>query len=302
MWWCMSHPEMMDVYLWDPSPNVHLTSTHANLNHQPQLPNYHSSSSSSTETCQKIHPSIMSKPKNWPDSFPYLRSPLHSKDLTPSQLTALRTKPNATMATVPASLTQTPSPLVKITAISNPSHPANGQHGLFATTNLKPGTFILPYLGRVHAGSASDPDSDYDLWLDRGADVAVDAAREGNEARFVNDYRGVRERPNAEFGTVWCERWGEICVGFWVLKGGRGVRRGEEVLVSYGKGFWEGRVEGNGGEVEEKEDEEDDEAKGEEIGKGVKEEDQKDKKLKVKGGKGEKENKKEKRNRKPGKR
>ncbi|CAM1502038.1 Fc.00g040220.m01.CDS01 [Cosmosporella sp. VM-42] len=199
----------------------------------------------------------MSKPKNWPESFPYLRSPLHSRELTSSQLQTLRTNPSTSIPIIPTALTLTPSPIVKIHAITMPSHPANGQHGLFATQNLKPGTFILPYLGRVHPGTSSASDSDYDLWLDREADVAVDAAREGNEARFVNDYRGVKERANAEFSVGWCERWGELVVGFWVLKGGKGVRKGEEILVSYGKGFWgerraEDEVENWEGDGEEK--------------------------------------------------
>ncbi|PHH87875.1 hypothetical protein CDD83_8284 [Cordyceps sp. RAO-2017] len=143
---------------------------------------------------------------------------------------------------------------------------------MFAAQDLRPGTFILAYLGRVHGGAAScssgscpgsasnssssscrgcsssaAQQSDYDLWLDRDAGLAVDAAREGNEGRFVNDYRGVRDRPNAEFGVAWCERWQQLCVGFWVVGGGaraasKGIRKGDEILVSYGKGFWQERA------------------------------------------------------------
>lgn len=200
----------------------------------------------------------MPEPKNWPDALPYLTAPLHSKELSPTQLQILRTKPPPSQSpptqSIPASSTQTPSTNVKIHLIQDPKHPAHGQYGLLATRDLKPGSFILPYLGRVHAGGGgTDPHSDYDLWLDREADVAVDAARQGNEGRFVNDYRGVRGRPNAEFGAAWCERWGQMCVGFWVLgspgKKGKveGIKKGEEILVSYGKGFWgEKRAEGGG--------------------------------------------------------
>lgn len=126
----------------------------------------------------------------------------------------------------------------------------------------------MAYLGKVHSGSlaASDPTSasaksDYDLWLDRDADVAVDAAREGNEARFVNDYRGIGTKANAEFRPVWCQRWGELCVGVWAISGRQqkgkgaaeknsGIRKGEEILVSYGKGFWEERRREQAGEEE----------------------------------------------------
>ncbi|KPM42891.1 Nucleoporin [Neonectria ditissima] len=216
------------------------------------------------------------EPKNWPESFPYLRTPLHDKSLTPSHLQKLQTKPtpnsegSGDMTIIPTSAITTPSALVRIQTIATTSHPAKGQCGLFATQNLAAGSFIMPYLGRVHSGAASAADSDYDLWLDRGADAAVDAASEGNEGRYVNDFRGVRERANAEFRTVWCERFGELCVGVWVVGGGgkkkgkqrqqkksgkarikekikgkgarmEGIKKGEEICVSYGKGFWDER-------------------------------------------------------------
>lgn len=98
--------------------------------------------------------------------------------------------------------------------------------------------------------------SDYDLWLDRDADVAVDASRMGNEARFVNDYRGVpgKERANAEFRVAWDERRAERVMGVFVMgvgkkgKGKGGIAKGEEVLVSYGRGFWGERKSGGGGD------------------------------------------------------
>lgn len=172
----------------------------------------------------------------------------------------LRQRPDGSSSTpiIETSATSTPCDKVKIQAIKDSSHPANGQYGLFASQNISPGDFILAYLGKVHSGAlaASDPNSvsaksDYDLWLDRDADAAVDAANEGNEGRFVNDYRGIGQRANAEFRPVFCERWGELCVGVWALGGGKkridkskgigGIKKGEEILVSYGKGFWDER-------------------------------------------------------------
>jgi len=130
--------------------------------------------------------------------------------------------------------------------------------------------------------------SNYDLWLSRPLNLAIDASRAGNEARFINDYRGVplppfptpsslinstksnktkskndpwankRKRPNAEFKLAWDPRIGELCMAVYVLRAGRnakgwakevGILRGEEVLVSYGKGFWrerKGEQEGEG--------------------------------------------------------
>lgn len=75
--------------------------------------------------------------------------------------------------------------------------------------------------------------------------MAVDAARGSNEAHFVNDFRSVAAQPNAEFASAWSERWRQVGVGVWVARGsGRGIhgiRRGHEILVSYGKGFWSAR-------------------------------------------------------------
>jgi hypothetical protein len=120
---------------------------------------------------------------------------------------------------------------------------------------------IVPYLGEVHPGTTTETggtgheESDYDLWLDHDADVAVDAAKMGNEARFVNDYRGVpdAQRANAEFRAIWDERRGEKGMAVFALpaskwavgkKGGSvGIAKGQEILVSYGKGFWGKRRE-----------------------------------------------------------
>lgn len=93
--------------------------------------------------------------------------------------------------------------------------------------------------------------SNYDLSLDRDLAVGIDADKMGNEARFINDYRGVGERPNAEFREVWDDRGKERGIGVFVLperkdggkKGKGGIKKGEEVLVSYGKGFWGARRE-----------------------------------------------------------
>ena len=120
------------------------------------------------------------------------------------------------------------------------------------------------YLGYVHGPGPhdTDPASDYDLSLDQELGVGVDARSMGNESRFVNDYRGVRNAgPNAEFRDCVVQvgtgkgkgRW-ERRIGVFVLgagrggsgRRGRGIRKGEEVLVSYGKGFWRG---GGGGDT-----------------------------------------------------
>jgi len=206
----------------------------------------------------------MSRPKCWPPYVTYLSAPSHTKCLTKEQLEAIRKK-NDELDQIPADAAQLPCTLVRITPISDPAHPANGQYGLFAAKHLKPGSFILLYLGSVQPGSEPAPpvgpsssetaaarSSDYELWLDKESAVAVDAERRGNEARFVNDYRGVKDRPNAEFREVWSVRHRERCMAVFVLPEGKnrkakarpdgGIAKGHEILVSYGKGFWAHRI------------------------------------------------------------
>ena len=119
--------------------------------------------------------------------------------------------------------------------------------------NLLPNTFILTYLGFVHGSVDTDPTSDYDLGLNAELGIAVDASGMGNETRFINDYRGVSTiGPNAEFRDVLVDLGHgmlERCVGVFVLSAGmvksgkraKGIAKGDEILVSYGKGFWNGR-------------------------------------------------------------
>jgi len=112
-------------------------------------------------------------------------------------------------------------------------HPeqAVGQFGLFAAKKIPPRTHLLDYLGEVHCDDR--PSSDYDLSLYRTPDglvsVGVDASTMGNEGRFVNDYRGIRARPNAQFEERRVDK-GELRMSIWT--GGETIKKGEEILVS----------------------------------------------------------------------
>lgn len=122
--------------------------------------------------------------------------------------------------------------------ISEENHPAYGQYGLFAAKKIPPKTHILDYVGEVHCDER--PQSDYDLSLYRsqcGADVGIDASVIGNEARFINDFRGVREKPNAVFADERSTS-GELRMSVWSMGE---IRKGEEILVSYGKAWWKAR-------------------------------------------------------------
>ena len=155
-------------------------------------------------------------PKNWPAHLPYLKSPSYSPSLTGEQRASLRIKPQDALS-IPPNLSKGPCPLVKITQITDTAHPACGQAGLFAAKDLKPGSFIIEYLGVIHSSppplyspsptststlistpqapappapqpTIPDPHatSDYDLSLSRSlaGDLAIDAAHLWQRSSF----------------------------------------------------------------------------------------------------------------------
>jgi hypothetical protein len=83
--------------------------------------------------------------------------------------------------------------------------------------------------------------SDYDISLYRfpgDENVGVDASAMGNEARFVNDYRGIRPKPNAQFVDRRTAS-GDLRMSIWSLT--VRIRKGDEIVVSYGKSWWAAR-------------------------------------------------------------
>ncbi|CAO2654430.1 Nn.00g111630.m01.CDS01 [Neocucurbitaria sp. VM-36] len=186
-------------------------------------------------------------PKGWPGNTTYLSAPSFSKKLDAEKIKTLVSSKTDLLPGAQILKTSSPSTNVKITPISDSTHPACGQNGLFANEHLLPNAFILPYLGYVHDHTDTDETSDYDLSLDRELGISVDATRMGNEARFINDFRGVSAAPNAEFRDIHVDAGNgkvEKRVGVFVLSAGKsgkrakGISRGQEILVSYGKGFW----------------------------------------------------------------
>ncbi|EDU44654.1 set domain-containing protein [Pyrenophora tritici-repentis] len=186
-------------------------------------------------------------PKGWHVHITYLHAPSYSKKLNSDKVSALIFQKADLGPTAQVYKTRGPYTNVKITPVSDVAHPAYGQHALYANQQLSPDSFILPYLGFVHDQADLNPASDYDLSLDRELAIGVDASTMGNEARFINDYRGVSTAPNAEFRDIHVEIGNgkvEKRVGVFVLSAGKsgkrssGIGRGQEILVSYGKGFW----------------------------------------------------------------
>lgn len=155
-------------------------------------------------------------------------------------------------------------------------HPSAGSFGLFAAEDIPYNTFIRPYLGVLHRKADADFHSTYDLSLchdprlaesssgpeavaDRLQAVSLDETQEeqdptalyldsrywGNESRFVNDYRGIAERPNVEFRSFIqhdpassdepSDESARFQMGLFSI---RPIRKGQELVINYGKSYW----------------------------------------------------------------
>lgn len=193
-------------------------------------------------------------PANWPPGVTYLTRSRLSPTFSKTHLPLLHDLPSSSSSkpTNKHPQSQTfPKDLIKIKKITQEGHPAQGQLGLVALKKLEPKTKILSYLGVYH--TRPHPESDYDLSVVRTLssepgeqgpttiDIALDAARQGNAGRFVNDYRGIGRAPNCQFVDV-VDSNGWKGMEVWTLE--KGVNKGDELLVSYGKGWWAGRQGG----------------------------------------------------------
>lgn len=142
--------------------------------------------------------------------------------------------------TTPQQLQQQRPPPYEIRLITGPpKHPVLGSYGLFATKNLRPGTHLLDYISLVVPDEHADPDSDHTLYLSN--DLNLDASAHGNHGRFVNDFRGIRTQaqgPNVGWDLYRDVETGQVRMGCKVLKF---IRRGEEIVCTYGKAYWKSR-------------------------------------------------------------
>lgn len=178
------------------------------------------------------------QPPLWPSHIQYINAPRYHPSVPGPVRSFLISGTNPAPQKTPISFP--PTYLVRIRYITEPSHPARGQNGLFAVRKILPRSHIIDYIGEVHCQDRAG--SDYDLSLFRSEDgdnVGIDASVMGNEARFVNDYRGIRSKPNAVFVESRTSQ-GELRMSIWSSKDP--IQKGDEILVSYGKNWWRSRT------------------------------------------------------------
>ncbi|KAJ3783793.1 hypothetical protein GGU10DRAFT_359827 [Lentinula aff. detonsa] len=174
------------------------------------------------------------EPSHWPKNLRYIQFYTYHSSVSLETKNFLGRGPKFTDR-------RSPSRFVAIRHITDPLHPAYNQYGLFASKKIPAKTHILDYFGEIHADERLT--SDYDLSLVRlqsGESIGIDASTTGNEARFINDYRGVKVKPNAVFIDYRTDS-GELRMGIWAAN--EDIKKGNELLVSYGKAWWKARTE-----------------------------------------------------------
>lgn len=132
---------------------------------------------------------------------------------------------------------------VDLKTINHPAFDYRGSKGLVATEKFAPGDYIGSYGGRVCYFSEDD-DADqwnpYQLTPDPDGNYYIDGLYEGNpggnELRYCNDPRGTDRQPNAKFYQSDSKVAGfYVCDVYAIAE----IKPGDEILVSYGDGYWE---------------------------------------------------------------
>lgn len=174
----------------------------------------------------------------WPSSCVFLTSLVWGDDVRRAKDVFKKYKCSADGKHVEASAAATKRN-VRWQLITDERHPAKGEYGLFAQRKLERGEHVIDYLGLVTLKGNESKTSDYTASFGDDNELALDAERMGNEARMINDFRNTGRRANALFDQ-YRDAAGDLKLG--VFAGPHGIPKGDEVLVSYGKGFWENRL------------------------------------------------------------
>jgi len=145
--------------------------------------------------------------------------------LTPEQKTFLTTK-------------RTLEDIGYLQTIDNKNHPCHGQVGIFSKNHIKNGDYLGEYTGRVLT-RVEEPFSKYLVDFSNphseGCDkVWADALVEGNEMRFINDYKNTGSECNVNFRKMFLDGIMRVYV-----QAIADLNPGDEILVDYGSGYWD---------------------------------------------------------------
>ena len=107
--------------------------------------------------------------------------------------------------------------------------------GLFTKTFIPKGTLITEYRGRIDTWKAfkQRPDNAYLFYVNRN--YVIDAAPYKKAlARYANDARGMVRQKGIRNNSEYITRGLKV-----YIKATRDIEPGEEILVGYGKEYWD---------------------------------------------------------------
>lgn len=131
----------------------------------------------------------------------------------------------------------------RLRMIISEQHPCCGERGTFANRNILAGETLFNYTGHIRVVMQGEPDTNASKYLlilhsddRRGLYVDIDAEHAGNMSRFVNDYHGLTNQPNARFCPYFDPYTGEKCIQ---VESTMPIKTDEEVLADYGSKYYQ---------------------------------------------------------------
>ncbi len=113
---------------------------------------------------------------------------------------------------------------------------AGAGKGLFAAEDIKRGQLILPVTGPRYTPTEIEEkhlDNNYLLELNDGSGDCIEVI---GEARYGNDAKGLNNNSGAVNNAQFCSAEDHSMY----LEATRRISSGQEILVNYGKGYWNG--------------------------------------------------------------
>ena len=113
--------------------------------------------------------------------------------------------------------------------------PGSGK-GLFTKIDIPKGTIIVEYKGRVSTWKEAnhrDGANPYLYYINRN--IVIDAAAHKQHlARYANDAKGLTRQKGLRNNAEYLERDGKV-----FIKASRNIPAGSEILVGYGREYWD---------------------------------------------------------------
>ncbi|VVU95762.1 hypothetical protein CPAV1605_1518 [seawater metagenome] len=122
---------------------------------------------------------------------------------------------------------------VELKEIQDYNHILRGEIGLFAKRDWQPFEVIGGYCGILKKDIGGKYVA-FAYYNKKGDKWCIDAELEGNETRFINDYRNIKSYPNVMFQKTNVNNKRVILII--VIKE---IKEGDEILSDYGETYWE---------------------------------------------------------------